>query len=720
MKLITDSNLELVIQAFYDRILEEFSVVDSAHKLETGRNLTIGEVSKVFDGTQDLFWSLTDIGIGSPSNLTTSNKSNVVNAINELNANKASIAYVDNAVENVSIDDVVTASEFIGNIENIENDYVTQSELEEALANIGNLDIGQGGGSSNGTVSSGIAVNSTYVSDANDTNSIIGYYPTNDNTLNLPAMCYNAGDEEYSLWGILFTQVEPIYKTLVQQYIPTWGAWQNITFTRTYNKDDGFSPWNCHLDSSEWSAELQTNNKTLIGAINELFTSANNGKNLIASAIGEPLSAEDTFQAMSDDINGLLSTFKTNMMNNGVSVNGGDKFKQLIEKLANLSDNEGNKLQFAMGNGSVTPGYHESYQNTTFPIDFGFAPSVIFLEFAKGTLNSNQNKDFNSTVVCGDMTAFIVGFTSTSVTISSFSITSSALPFTWYAIGAGAEDTTLRDSLASILQDAGVEVTNEDDMASLISKVDTKLDNSGGLDIISATTLPGEGKENQLCILTDTPVNKFVISNDSSNPPSDGILLKLSTSSDFPISVTSGNITTQYLFDSIHQNGQVLESYFYTNNRWNKVTEGLEVIFIMNNRVFNNTTVFGNLTSGTQFQYNSTERALILYKPSNWWATGTFANRIDFSNYTTLTVTAYCANNMAGSEFYAGVFGAQHNTGDYSNKQTSLAATSSVVLSTTSKEYTFDISSWNCSGYLGFAQNAYYNIFITDLNLTKE
>ena len=123
MKLITDSNLELVIQAFYDRILEEFSVVDSAHKLETGRNLTIGEVSKVFDGTQDLFWSLTDIGIGSPSNLTTSNKSNVVNAINELNANKASIAYVDNAVENVSIDDAVIAAELVGNVEDIEIAY---------------------------------------------------------------------------------------------------------------------------------------------------------------------------------------------------------------------------------------------------------------------------------------------------------------------------------------------------------------------------------------------------------------------------------------------------------------------------------------------------------------------------------------------------------------------------------------------------------------------
>jgi hypothetical protein len=43
---------------------------------------------------------------------------------------------------------------------------------------------------------------------------------------------------------------------------------------------------------------------------------------------------------------------------------------------------------------------------------------------------------------------------------------------TWYAIGIGEEDTTLRDSLASILQEEGIIITEDDDMASLISKVD--------------------------------------------------------------------------------------------------------------------------------------------------------------------------------------------------------------------------------------------------------
>lgn len=87
--------------------------------------------------------------------------------------------------------------------------------------------------------------------------------------------------------------------------------------------------------------ELATNDKTLTGAINELFQNVDNGKNLIATSIGEPLSAEDTFQAMSDDINGLLSTFKANMINNGVEVESNDKFKALIDKIATMSNNKG-------------------------------------------------------------------------------------------------------------------------------------------------------------------------------------------------------------------------------------------------------------------------------------------------------------------------------------------------------------------------------------------
>ena len=56
-------------------------------------------------------------------------------------------------------------------------------------------------------------------------------------------------------------------------------------------------------------ADLLTNDKSLVGAINELFQSANNGKQLIASAIGnELITGNSTFKAMSEAILALRSS----------------------------------------------------------------------------------------------------------------------------------------------------------------------------------------------------------------------------------------------------------------------------------------------------------------------------------------------------------------------------------------------------------------------------
>ena len=84
---------------------------------------------------------------------------------------------------------------------------------------------------------------------------------------------------------------------------------------------------------------LMTESKTIVNAINEIY-----GKQLIANAIGEPLNDTDTFTKMSNDINELLSTFKTNMTNSGVTVESEDKFKALIDKIKGLTEGEGNGM----------------------------------------------------------------------------------------------------------------------------------------------------------------------------------------------------------------------------------------------------------------------------------------------------------------------------------------------------------------------------------------
>jgi len=259
---------------------------------------------------------------------------------------------------------------------------------------------------------------------------------------------------------------------------------------------------------------LSTTDKTIVGAINELFQSANNGKELIADAIGEPLSSEQTFSAMSSDIDSLLGTFKTNMMNNGITVESSDKFKVLIDKLATLSDNEGKGIQFVRGIAtdfiqkdhtyttvnSDGETVEETFRAYDIELSLDFSPSLIYVHTnytitSVGTSSSWESINIFDALELQALYLADIGQSGTDVQkfphfiednkyyIPICQFTSSLMPVTacesnWYAIGVGEEDTTLRDSLASILTDEGVSVTEEDDMASLISKVNEEFDNS--------------------------------------------------------------------------------------------------------------------------------------------------------------------------------------------------------------------------------------------------
>ena len=236
---------------------------------------------------------------------------------------------------------------------------------------------------------------------------------------------------------------------------------------------------------------LNTENKTIVGALAEIV-----GKKEIANAIGEPLAETDKFTEMSSEINGLLSTFKTNMMNAGVVVESGDKFKQLIEKIKGLTEGEGNKgIQFAegtYGGGSFNAGKTISTANINFNTVLDFVPTILFLEFNDITYNSNTSsfRGLMSNITPnrfsitgpGNTIILITNVSNNGCTIGPESATTMVnttctINFPenrFFAIGVGEEDTSLRDSLADILENKGVDVTEEDDMASLISKVDSE------------------------------------------------------------------------------------------------------------------------------------------------------------------------------------------------------------------------------------------------------
>ena len=265
-------------------------------------------------------------------------------------------------------------------------------------------------------------------------------------------------------------------------------------------------------------ADLETEvNTDIISAVNSLMVDrVDNAENMgkLANAIGEPVTANHSVDEVVEGLGEMLSTFKTNMMNSGVMVESGDKFKALIDKIKGLTEGEGNKgIQFAEGEcdvsvydnaSNVSSNYY--YDPTNGVISYGttldFTPTAIFLCVPKlfwgfndtqmvcnaviSSLYNNSsskvatlgayNRSTNGASAEGIVEAYI-----TNVTNSTFKLY--VLPHSgsyrgikckcqWYAIGVGEEDTTLRDSLANILQEEGVSVTEEDDMASLITKVD--------------------------------------------------------------------------------------------------------------------------------------------------------------------------------------------------------------------------------------------------------
>ena len=441
---------------------------------------------------------------------------------------------------------------------------------------------------------------------------------------------------------------------------------------------------------------LETKDKTIVGAINELIQNSNsnktelnnlineisNGKQLIANAIGEPLSSDQTFQAMSTDINGLLSTFKANMMNNGVTVNSGDKFKALIDKIATLADNEGNKVQFATGFINTTANLVGTYttwnwikNSFTFDSPLDFTPTRIILSFPmlglsqsiadkyyldNYTVDSQMCYDENNTFHayesnCNSSIAlYITNISNTGFDLYATKYTENyplACPegIDWLAIGVGEEDTTLRDSLANILENKGVDVTEEDDMASLITKVDS-IETGGGLDISIVESLPDTVTENKLCVIapvTDGMIyvdrldKDEAVSTYSFNTDDYFVRLVLSESTNtFVTTSTSGNVVEKYLIGGIYRydgSGLVLADNIYkgSNGEWVQI---FDVLLVFSNGLQNGTRIVNSESSSCKGYVSGGGTTLTLKYLSIGATDIAFKNSLDITDYNKLVL----------------------------------------------------------------------------------
>ena len=482
---------------------------------------------------------------------------------------------------------------------------------------------------------------------------------------------------------------------------------------------------------------LMTESKTVVNAINEIY-----GKQLIANAIGEPLNDTDTFTKMNDDINGLLSTFKTNMMNNGVSIAGSDKFKQLIDKLATLVDSEGKGLQMTNGTFSYYHPIENTYdelETTTVNTGLNFNPTLILVNctittdsypytiLSNGYINNLETFTYETNTLNRPTLNIYID----NITKESFNLNVSTTVYTgvectkWYAIGVG-EDPALRDSLASILQDEGVEVTPEDDMADLIVKVDEEFDRknaNSGLDIISATELPATGKENQICVITDDP-NTILMTTDISDISSlstntIGCLIKEGKPSNVTegglLQITGNNLTYSIYMKYFIQNDSYIPSYIYKNANWEEFTKR-QINFIKDgyyvspNPFGKFVTSFTSSNSKRCLKYDAGKGVVTYYNavPGYYYMWNTLSNQINFEGYNTIKITAYAkqlstwtANPMV--KFYTTTV-----SGVASNSSKSPFTHPSYVDSVdfqsipfhTPTDLYFDISSWTGEKYL--------------------
>ena len=148
-------------------------------------------------------------------------------------------------------------------------------------------------------------------------------------------------------------------------------------------------------------------------------------------------------------------------------------------------------------------------------------------------------------------------------------------------LGVDAEElmAPLEESLREILGDEGVELSGEETLAELIVKVGEGFESKAGIDIITASELPANGRENQICVITEEEVGNIVVCPDSTYTTIDNNDVFVQTTSNLNKNIcayNSGNMLVHLPINKtyIKLNDLLLtrDSYIYRNGSWELFT----------------------------------------------------------------------------------------------------------------------------------------------------
>lgn len=281
---------------------------------------------------------------------------------------------------------------------------------------------------------------------------------------------------------------------------------------------------------------------------------------------------------------------------------------------------------------------------------------------------------------------------------------------------------TIKEQVVNVLIEKGIEASTNERWVSLINKLQS-MSFGEGLDVIYATELPTTGKENQLCVITDTIPSGLYITPDVTKYYENDNTVRMFLADNYlsakaNINVDSNNIYYEYYFDRAVQNSTGLNVYRYNNGSWNEFLKRIIIAYDFGN------SELGVSTGGQQVINGN--NIIQLYQSTNYrYVSLCFQEIVDFSKFSTCEITftggdstnkhnIYVMNSNVSTSGVASALSG-FNYAEITNP-TSVSLTS--ISETNPLTVTIDISSFNGSGYLGVID--YFNQLVyTTTNISK-
>jgi hypothetical protein len=233
------------------------------------------------------------------------------------------------------------------------------------------------------------------------------------------------------------------------------------------------------------------------------------------------------------------------------------------------------------------------------------------------------------------------------------------------------------------------------------------LQDFSNIDIITASELPSEGKENRICIITDVEPISITVNSTGMNTSMEesAITMKLSPMEKIPMQeIKSSNKTIFLSYEGAYQyvggNLKALYGYIYKDGVWELLTVGVSVAFkdgmFLNTPIFGSFNIYSSSSTATgvrEVGVNTNKELEIKTTKSTDEVQCRFSNKIDLTGFSSLVVdiSGFTVNSAKSTCFLS------INVSDGTNVITSKKHTTTEL---ENQKWIIDLSNINMSCYI--------------------